>query len=272
MTGGDAQCSVGDVNAGGRDRDLVTQAEADLALSGAPEMSEAAGGDDGGAAGPWDSGEPHPDLPRVDLGSLQVPVLEETDIQLVFAEAHGAWVTVRYQMSELQLQAFAAPKRAAIWDEVRGEIGTDLRRGRAEREREGPFGTELLAHVPVEPGQPRSGSRPVRFVGVDGPRWFLRGLFAGAAADDPAAAAPLEAVFREVVVVRGEHPMPPRDLLELRLPAEAAAALEEQQRGTAGTAGTAGARRPGEPFRHPAEPLRARPGVHGDPLSSRKTR
>jgi hypothetical protein len=29
-------------------------------------------------------------------------------------------------------------------------------------------------------------------------------------------------------VVRGEHPVPPRDLLELRLPAEAAAALEAQ--------------------------------------------
>jgi hypothetical protein len=29
-------------------------------------------------------------------------------------------------------------------------------------------------------------------------------------------------------VVRGEQPMPPRDLLELKLPAEAAAALEEQ--------------------------------------------
>jgi hypothetical protein len=31
-------------------------------------------------------------------------------------------------------------------------------------------------------------------------------------------------------VVRGDQPMPPRDLLELRLPAEAAAALEEQAR------------------------------------------
>jgi len=72
--------------------------------------------------------------------------------------------------------------------------------------------------------------RPIRFVGVDGPRWFLRGLFAGAAAADPAAAGPLEAVFREVVVVRGDQPIPPRDLLELRLPPEAAAALEEQAR------------------------------------------
>lgn len=220
-------------NAGSRDRDLVTRAEADPAVSAAAEAEP----DEGlaGASGPWDSDEPHPELPRVDLGSLQVPLLEGTDIQLVFAEEHGAWVTVRHQLSELQLQAFAAPKRSSIWDEVRAEIAAEIDTGLAAAgghsvERAGPFGVELLAHVPADPGQPAAGLRPVRFVGVDGPRWFLRGLFAGAAADDEQAAAPLEAVFREVVVVRGEHPMPPRDLLELRLPAEAAAALEEQQR------------------------------------------
>lgn len=179
--------------------------------------------------GPWDVADPHPELPRVDLGSLQVPVLEGTDIQLVFAEQHGAWVTVRHQLSEMQLQAFAAPKRSGLWDDVRGEIATEIAgTGGQSAEREGPFGTELLAQVPAEPGQPGSGVRPLRFIGVDGSRWFLRALLAGAAATDPAAAAPLEAVFSQVVVVRGDQPIPPRDLLELRLPAEAAAALEEQ--------------------------------------------
>jgi hypothetical protein len=38
----------------------------------------------------------------------------------------------------------------------------------------------------------------------------------------------LEEVFRDVVVVRGEHPVPPRDILELRLPPEAQKAFEEQ--------------------------------------------
>jgi hypothetical protein len=210
--------------AGDRDRDLEVQEGSQVTESG-----QAAGEE--GASGPWDVSEPHPELPRVDLGSLQVPVLEGTDIQLVFAEQHGAWVTVRHQLSELQIQAFAAPKRSGLWDEVRAEIAAEIAGagGRGE-EREGPFGTELVAQVPVEQGQPASGMRPVRFAGVDGPRWFLRGLFAGAAAADPQAAAPLEAVLRETVVVRGEHPMPPRDLLELRLPAEAAAALEEQAR------------------------------------------
>jgi hypothetical protein len=214
-------------SAGDRDRERpgqVTEAEEAIRDTGAGEAPDP-------VSGPWDVTEPHPELPRVDLGSLQVPVLEGTDIQLVFAEQHGAWVTVRHQLSELQLQAFAAPKRSGLWDEVRGEIGAEINgAGGQSVERQGPFGTELLAHVPAEPGQPASGLRAVRFTGVDGPRWFLRGLFAGAAADDPQAAAPLEAVFREVVVVRGEGPIPPRDMLELRLPPEAAAAMEEQAR------------------------------------------
>ena len=211
-------------NAG--DRDLAKETAADLAA----EAGDEAAGEGSPASGPWDVAEPYTELQRVDLGSLQVPVMAGMDIQLVFAEEHGAWVTVRHELSELQLQAFAAPKRDSLWDEVRTEIAAEIAgAGGASAERAGPFGTELIAHVPAEPGQPRSGLRPVRFTGVDGPRWFLRGLFSGAAAENPAAAVPLEALMREVVVVRGDHPMPPRDLLELRLPAEAAQALAEEQ-------------------------------------------
>jgi Protein of unknown function (DUF3710) len=213
-------------NAG--ERDLAKESAADLAA--VAEADDEAVGQVARASGPWDAAEPHPDLQRVDLGSMQVPVFEEMDIQLVFAEQHGAWVTVRHQLSELQLQAFAAPKRDSLWDDVRTEITAEITAaGGVSAERPGPFGTELLAHVPAEPGQPQSGLRPVRFTGVDGPRWFLRGLFTGAAADSPDAAAPLEALMREVVVVRGDHPVPPRDLLELRLPPEAAQALAEEQ-------------------------------------------
>jgi hypothetical protein len=220
-------------SAGDRDRDLDSQVVDEITEAGEIAVGPVLAGEtvQAGATGPWDVAEPHPELPRVDLGSLQVPVAEGTDIQLVFAEQHGAWVTVRHELSELQLQAFAAPKRSGLWDEVRGEIVAEIGgAGGQAAESEGPFGIELVAHVPAEPGQPASGMRPIRFVGVDGPRWFLRGLFAGAAAADPAAAGPLEAVFREVVVVRGDQPIPPRDLLELRLPPEAAAALEEQAR------------------------------------------
>jgi hypothetical protein len=181
--------------------------------------------------GPWDAAEPYPARERVDLGCLQVPVGTDHEIQLVMADQQGAWVTVKHGESEMQVQAFAAARRGALWDDVRGEIADEVdRAGGKSEETQGSFGIELTAEVPAEPGQQESGLRRVRFVGIDGPRWFLRGLFAGAAAADPAAAGPLEAVFREVVVVRGDQPIPPRDLLELRLPPEAAAALEEQAR------------------------------------------
>lgn len=221
-------------NAG--DRGRVQEDAPDLGVAAEAPDDEAVVGEAAPAAGPWDMAEPHPEGQRVDLGSLQVPVLAGMDIQLVFAEQHGAWVTIRHEQSELQLQAFAAPRRDSLWDDVRAEIADEITRsGGTVAERTGPFGAELLARVPpppgqAQPGQPQPGPQPVRFAGVDGPRWFLRGVFSGAAAQNPAAAAPLEALMRDVVVVRGEQPLPPRDLLELRLPPEAAAALEEQAR------------------------------------------
>ncbi len=183
----------------------------------------------GAEGGPWDAGEAFPAQERVDLGSLQVPVGPEHEIQLVMAEQHGAWVTVRYRESEVQIQVFAAARRSTLWDDVRAEIAAEVQTaGGRSQELEGPFGTELMAQVPMEPGQPASGMRLVRFVGIDGPRWFVRGLFTGPAADGGEQAELLEEVLRDVVVVRGEHPVPPREILELRLPPEARQALEEQ--------------------------------------------
>ncbi len=182
--------------------------------------------------GPWDAGEPYPARDRVDLGSLQVPVGPGHEIQLVMADQHGAWVTVRHGESEMQLQAFAAARRGALWDDVRGEIADEVRHAGGESEdRPGSFGIELTARVPAEPGLPASGFQLVRFVGVDGPRWFLRGLFTGPAAAGGEAASTLEEVLRDVVVVRGEHPVPPREILELRLPPEARQAFDEQAAG-----------------------------------------
>jgi hypothetical protein len=179
--------------------------------------------------GPWDAGEPFPDRDRVDLGSLWVPVGPAHEIQLVMAEQLGAWVTVRSGESELQVQAFAAARNDALWDDVRSEIAAEIESsGGRVSESDGLFGVALDAEVAADPAEPASGQRTVRFVGVDGPRWFLRGLFSGPAAAGGADADVLEDVFRDIVVTRGEHPVPPRDLLELRLPPEAMQAMAEQ--------------------------------------------
>ena len=110
---------------------------------------------------------------------------------------------------------------------------------------DGPFGPELagtiLAAPPAQLGQPapQPVRRPARFLGGDGPRWFLRGMMSGPAAADPEAAAVLEEAFRSIVVVRGSQPMPVREQLPLTVPPQAAAQLAQQQQQAAGGAAPA---------------------------------
>ena len=204
------------------------------------EDSGAAGAWDGGAqpqagvtglsGGPWDSGDAYPERERADFGSLLVPVMPMQQIELATDGQQFIWVTVKHGASELRVHAFAAPKSGDLWADVRQEIATELSSaGSPSQETGGPFGPEVFAYVPVDPASPATGTRPVRFIGVDGPRWLLRGLIIGAAASGDEPAQPFEEILSDIVVVRGDHPMPPRDMLELRLPPEVQQALEQQQ-------------------------------------------
>ncbi len=180
--------------------------------------------------GPWDLADApaHPNG-RLDLGALHVAVLPDTDVRLeVSPEGEVVAATLVHAESSLQLNAFAAPRSEGIWDEVRTEIADALTSGGgAAEEVDGEFGTELRAKVPTEvPGQ-GVGLADARFVGVDGPRWFLRGLLTGPAATDDDAAAPLLTAMRSVAVSRGNDPMAVRDPLPLVLPPDAVAAAEQ---------------------------------------------
>lgn len=175
-------------------------------------------------AGPFDESEVNPVRPYIDLGAIKVLPREGLNLRLEVEEQTKRIVAVGldYADSTLQVQPFAAPRSSGLWEETREQIRQQVRQqgGRVE-EREGPLGPELLAEVPVVvPGEDGSaGKRLARFVGVDGPRWFLRGVIGGAATSDVEAAAQIEDLFRSLVVVRGSSPMPPRDLIPLKMPA-----------------------------------------------------
>ena len=143
-----------------------------------------------GRTGPWDVTRAFPERERIDLGSLQVPAAPGLDVQVNFTGDQALAVVVVRGDSMLQLQAFAAPKRAGLWDDIRRELIDELNAagGRGE-EAEGPFGPEVRARVPAEPGEgPRARiMQPARFLGADGPRWFLRGVISGPAAARPGA-------------------------------------------------------------------------------------
>jgi hypothetical protein len=59
-------------------------------------------------------------------------------------------------------------------------------------------------------------------VGIDGPRWMLRATLIGKAAVEQEAHDRLLAVVQDTVVVRGEVPMSPGEVIELRPPARPA--------------------------------------------------
>lgn len=181
-------------------------------------------------SGPWDIADNFPATERIDCGSLLIPVQEGYDVQINVAEEQGAWVAVVHDASGMQLQAFAAPRSGGLWDEVRHEIASNIAdSGGSCAEEAGPFGAELSAQVPIaEEGKAEAELQPVRFLGFDGPRWFLRGVVSGPAVSDEGETASFNALFADVVVVRGDYPAPPREQLEIRLPEEARRALEEQ--------------------------------------------
>ena len=164
------------------------------------------------------------DAIRVDLGGLLVAPPEGVELRLQADQTSGAVQSVMLAMagSALELRVFAAPKSGGLWDEVRREIMAEAtKQGGTASESDGPHGTELRLQVPVKTAEGKAGRQLTRIVGVEGPRWFLRGTYLGKAAAEPDPDGPLERAFRDVVVVRGQDAMPPRDALPLRLPPDA---------------------------------------------------
>ena len=92
-----------------------------------------------------------------------------------------------------QIQAYAAPRTLGIWRDVRTEIALEITtQGGSAQVFDGPFGREIRATLP--------GGQAARFLGVDGPRWFLRAVLSGPAAADEEAAHPLVETVRSAVV------------------------------------------------------------------------
>lgn len=182
-------------------------------------------------SGPFDVSEVDGRDGRLDLGALWVrgvPGMElrlevEQETQVVNA------ATAVVGESALQLQAFAAPRTEGLWGDIRREIAISVeRQGGTVEEVASDLGTRLRTRLPSAGPDGRTVFAPATFVGVDGPRWFLRGVLSGRAAIDDEAAEPLLELLRELVVVRGTDPMAPRELLPLRLPQDEPAAPADE--------------------------------------------
>ncbi|MBC6449442.1 DUF3710 domain-containing protein [Actinokineospora xionganensis] len=162
--------------------------------------------------GPFDESEaPEDDFPRLDLGSVRIPVPDGAQLQVEMDPSGPVRaVHVLTPVGQLTLNAYAAPKSGGLWREVCGELAEQLRSdGATVRSQVGDWGQELSASL---------GEVALRFVGVDGPRWMLRGVVAGPPELADTSAEALRAMVRSTVVVRGTQPMPVRTPLQIDLP------------------------------------------------------
>ena len=189
-----------------------------------------------GTVGPWDAAERTPDAddPRtIDLGGLVITGRVGLELRLQTDQATGAVVAVMLvaQDGALELRPFAAGRSAGIWDDVRRDIAAEAARlGGTATESQGEYGTELRVVVPVAgAGGGGSTTQTSRVVGIQGPRWLLRATYLGAPATSSDPEHLLTQALRDVVVVRGQEAMAPREPLQLRLPANAQVVSDDSQ-------------------------------------------
>lgn len=174
--------------------------------------------------GPFDDSEVSGVRPWVDLGSIKLIPRDGLNLRLEIEEGTSRVVAASLDLngSTLQIQPFASSKSGGLWHEIRNDLKSQLENQTGlVTEVEGPLGPELIATIPVVvPGEGQV-AQPARFIGVDGPRWFLRGVIAGPAVSDSTLGDEMIDLFRGLVVVRGNAPLPPKELLPLRVPAQA---------------------------------------------------
>ncbi|WEV73510.1 DUF3710 domain-containing protein [Bifidobacterium sp. ESL0798] len=182
-----------------------------------PEEASEAYPDRGTLYGPWDIDEQEaPNYDEyLDMGAYYLPFMQGIELRVKASRASGQVLgcTISYKTSSLEIEALAAPKTLSLWDGV----SEDLLAANPQASKEpGIFGTEIKLPVTVKGGK----KLITRIVGVDGPRWMLRGIFSGRAATHPESpeTKALNQFFSDIVVDRGEEPLAPRDLIPMHAP------------------------------------------------------
>jgi hypothetical protein len=181
-----------------------------------PEVAGSAGSDD--ADGPFDL-EDYDDpsvvtVGRHDLGSVLIPENESAELAVeVNQQGVPTMVWMVTPNGRYNITAYAAPKTGGLWREVVTEIAESLRNDSAQVSVEdGPWGREVVGLV-------TKGPEPVvmRFIGVDGYRWMVRGAAIGAPDNADKIAADVRNALADTVVRRGDTPQPVRNMLPLQL-------------------------------------------------------
>jgi hypothetical protein len=172
--------------------------------------------------GPFDVSEAGSLENIIDFGAIKLPNVNRSltiKVELEEDTRRLVALTLQTESSMLQVSLFSAPKNSTVWQEVLDVLTTSLEsQGAQVTPVVGSFGRELMVSMQVPNLEGGSALQQIRFIGVDGPRWLLRGSITGEALSNLTEQAEIERIFRSIVVDRGAEALPPRELVPLTMP------------------------------------------------------
>ncbi|MFC0110540.1 DUF3710 domain-containing protein [Kibdelosporangium aridum] len=167
-------------------------------------------------SGPYDVRDaPDDGVSRLDLGSVRIPVEPGTELRVELSPDHTEVRAVHLQtaLGQCTVSAYAASPAGGLWPEVCSDLldlPPSMESARVER---GEWGREIVGE--------RDGM-VIRFIGVDGPGWMVRGVAVTEPLSADRIAAALRDIMRATIVVRGNDDLPDRTPLPITLPDEIA--------------------------------------------------
>jgi hypothetical protein len=164
----------------------------------------------------------------LNLGAVFLPNIPGLEVHLDLDPRSGVGksVSLHLNMTIAEVQIFAAAVKEDLWASMRDAITSGLREQKVECTVEmGRFGTEIHAVMPTVDLDGNAHVQPVRFVGVRGSRWLVRAVISGDGAlsgtqQNLDAGLEVDDVISQLVINRGEEPIPPGERLALRSPSE----------------------------------------------------
>lgn len=157
----------------------------------------------------------------LDLGALKVPMLEGLEISMNIDQEtmRGVSVALVYGSSMADVQVFARAKDELLWPPTRDGLVAGLsEQGVASEVVIGRFGSEVQCTMPTTDFAGNNILQSVRFLGIDGDRWFMRVAISGAATIDATEMDQFDALIAGLEVVRGDDAMSPGEPLEFVAP------------------------------------------------------
>ena len=191
--------------------------------------------------GPWDVSEldeskPAHTAPRLDLGGLRIRPATGMKVQMQVDQASGKATSVLLvsDAAAVQLMVIAAAKSKPLWPQTKRALQSDADRKKGTaQDGKGPWGPVLRMSIPTTTSDGKHCMQPSVVLGIDGRRWMIRATMIGKAATDQTVMNQMMGIVQDTIVVRGDEPMAPGEVIALTPPPRPESAAPAENAGAA---------------------------------------